>query len=41
MIENRPLLNFVSHALLMLGVHPPAELTELLSRAVHQLSGTG
>jgi hydrogenase-4 component F len=26
-------------ALVMLGVHPPAELTELLSRAVHQLSG--
>ena len=25
--------------LLMLGVHPPAELTELLARAVHQLSG--
>ena len=26
-------------ALVMLGVHPPAELTGLLSRAVHQLSG--
>ena len=25
--------------LLMLGVHPPADLTVLLSRAVHQLSG--
>ena len=25
--------------LLVLGVHPPAELTELLARAVHQLSG--
>jgi hydrogenase-4 component F len=25
--------------LLMLGVHPPADLTALLSRAVHQLSG--
>jgi len=26
-------------ALVMLGVHPPAELTGLLARAVHQLSG--
>jgi hydrogenase-4 component F len=27
-------------ALVMLGVHPPAELTGLLTRAVHQLSGS-
>ena len=26
-------------ALLVLGLHPPAELTELLARAVHQLRG--
>jgi hydrogenase-4 component F len=26
-------------ALVVLGVHPPAELTELLARAVHQLMG--
>jgi hydrogenase-4 component F len=28
-------------ALLLLGVHPPAELTGLLARAVHELSGAG
>jgi hypothetical protein len=27
----------VSSTLLVLGVHPPAELTGLLTRAVHQL----
>ena len=26
-------------ALLVLGIHPPAELTALLTRAVHLLSG--
>jgi len=28
-------------ALIVLGVHPPAELTRLLVRAVHELGGAG
>jgi len=28
-------------ALIVLGVHPPADLTGLLARAVHELGGAG